>query len=62
MTESFSPFLFSKIEDGYFSIRFQLFDGVPMQSEISFELEGHAFYIRDLTEDREVEWKDFEKI
>lgn len=62
VTESFSPFLFSKIEDGYFSIRFQLFDGVPMQSEISFELEGHAFYIRDLTEDREVEWKDFEKI
>jgi hypothetical protein len=62
VTESFSPFLFSKIEDGYFSIRFQLFDGVPMQSEISFELVGHAFYFRDLTEDREVEWKDFEKI
>ena len=62
VTEPFSPFFLSKVEDGYFSIRFDLFDGVPMQSEISFELQGHAFYIRDLTEDREVEWMDFEKI
>lgn len=62
VTEPFSPFFLSKVEDGYFSIRFDLFDGVPMQSEISFELQGHAFYIRDLAEDREVEWMDFEKI
>ncbi len=62
VSESFSPFFLSKIEDGYFSIRFNLVDGVPMQSEISFELQGHAFYFRDLSEDREVEWKDFEKI
>jgi hypothetical protein len=60
--EPFSPFLLSKIQEGYFSIRFNLFDGVPMQSEISFELQGHAFYIRDLSEDREVEWTDFERI
>jgi hypothetical protein len=62
VTEPFSPFLLSKIEHGYFSIRFDLFDGVPMQTEISFELQGHAFYIRDLAEDREVEWMDFERI
>ncbi len=62
VTEPFSPFFLSKVEGGYFSIRFDLFDGVPMQTEISFELQGHAFYIRDLTEDREVEWMDFEKI
>jgi hypothetical protein len=60
--EPFSPFFLSKIEDGFFSIRFNLVDGVPMQTEISFELQGHAFYFRDLAEDREVEWKDFEKI
>lgn len=62
VTQPFSPFLLSKIEKGYFSIRFDLFDGVPMQSEISFALEGHAFYFRDLAEDREVEWMDFERI
>lgn len=60
--ESFSPFFLSKIEGGFFSIRFNLVDGIPMQTEISFELQGHAFYFRDLAEDREVEWKDFEKI
>lgn len=62
VTEEFSPFLLSKIESGYFSLRFALIDGVPMQSAISFELEGHAFYIRDLAEDREVVWKDLIKI
>ncbi len=62
VTEAFSPFLFLKIEDGYFSIRFNLIDGVPMQSEISFELEGHVFFIKDISEDREVTWTEFEKI
>lgn len=60
--KAFSPFLLSKIESGYFSLRFNLIDGVPMQSEITFELEGHAFFIRDLAEDREVVWKDLVRI
>jgi len=62
VTESFSPFFLSKVESGYFSIRFNLFDGVPMQSEISFELEGRAFFIRDLSEDREIVWTDIVRI
>lgn len=62
VTEEFSPFFLSKIESGYFSVRFELINDLPMQSEISFELEGHAFYIRDLAEDREVMWKDLVKI
>ncbi|MFL2840618.1 MAG: hypothetical protein ACJ0BT_02110 [Pseudohongiellaceae bacterium] len=62
VTESFSLFLLSEIESGYFSLRFNLHNGVPMQSEISFELQGHAFFIRDLSEDREVEWTDIERI
>ena len=60
--EAFSPFLLSKIESGYFSLRFNLIDGIPMQSEISFELEGHAFFIRDLSESREVVWTDLDRI
>ncbi len=35
VTESFSPFLLSKVEDGYFSIRFNLFDGVPIQKKLA---------------------------
>ncbi len=62
VVESFSPFFLSKIEDGFFSIRFDLVDGIPMQSAISFELQGHAFYIRDMAEDREVYWTDLERI
>ena len=62
VTEAFSPFLLSKIESGFFSLRFNLIDGVPMQSEITFELAGQAFFIRDLAEDREVVWKDLERI
>ena len=60
--EAFSPFFLSKIESGYFSIRFNLVDGVPMQSEISFELEGHAFFIKDIAEQREVVWTELVKI
>ena len=62
VTEEFSPFLLSKVESGYFSIRFNLINGVPMQAAISFKLEGHAFYIRDLAEEREVVWMDLVKI
>jgi len=60
--EPFSPFFLSRIDEGYFSIRFSLIDGIPMQTEISFGLQGHVFFIRDLSEDREVIWTDLVRI
>lgn len=62
VTEPFSPFLLSRIEEGYFSLRFKLDEGVPVQSEISFGLKGQAFFVRDLDENREVVWTDLERI
>jgi hypothetical protein len=60
--EPFYPVLLVKVESGYVSVRFELFNGTPMQSEISFEIEGQAFFIRDIAEDREIVWTDFERI
>jgi len=60
--EPFSPFFFGSIEDGHFSLRFELNDGVPMQSGITWQLDGSAFIFRDLDADQQVEWKDIERI
>lgn len=60
--EPFSPFFLGHIEDGYFSLRFELNDGIPMQSEITWQLDGQAFFFRDLDADQEVVWSDIERI
>ena len=62
VAEAFTPFFLSRIDDGYFSLRFSLNDGIPMQSAISFQLQGQAYFIRDLATDREVVWTDLERI
>lgn len=62
VVEPFYPVLLVKVESGYVSVRFDLFNGTPMQSEISFQLEGQAFFVRDIAEDREIVWTDFERI
>lgn len=61
-TESFSPFFLSHVEDGYFSLRFDLHDGVPMQAAVTWRLDGHAFFIRNLDADMDIVWMDFERI
>lgn len=58
VTEPFSPFLFTHVEDGYFSLRFELVDGVPMQSDATWRLDGHILYIKDIDREEEVEWRD----
>ncbi len=60
--EPFSPFFLSHVEDGFFSLRFELIDGVPMQSEITWRLDGRAFFIRNLDADREIVWQDIQPI
>lgn len=60
--EPFAPFFLSHVEDGFFSLRFELIDGVPMQSEITWRLDGRAFFIRNLDADQEVSWTEFERI
>ncbi len=61
VNQAFSPFFLSKIEEGYFSVRFDFNNGSPMQSEVSWMLKGHAFFVRSLDAEQEVRWFDFEK-
>lgn len=60
--EPFAPFFLSHVEDGFFSVRFELVDGVPMQKEVTWRLNGRAFFIRNLDADREISWMDLERI
>jgi hypothetical protein len=60
--EPFAPFFLSRVEDGFFSLRFEMIEGVPMQSEITWRLEGRAFFIRNLDADREIVWQDIQPI
>jgi len=58
--EPFSPYFIMRINSGYFSLRFELVDGVPMQSDATWQLDGHVLFVRDLDRDQEVEWFDVE--
>ena len=58
VTEPFSPFFFMRINEGYFSLRFELREGVPVQTNATWQLDGHILYIRDLERNNEIEWFD----
>ncbi len=58
VTEPFSTFLVMKINSGYFSLRFALVDGLPVQTDATWQLDGHILYVRDLDRNEEFEWFD----
>jgi hypothetical protein len=62
VSEPFSPFFIMHISAGYFSLRFELKDGKPVQTDGTWQLEGHILYLRDLDRDQELEWFDVEKV
>lgn len=62
LTEPFAPYLLTKVEDGYFSLRFALVDGKPMQQALSWRVQGQAVVVWDLDADREVVWRDLQKV
>ena len=62
LTEPFSPFFIMRINDGYFSLRFELLNGVPVQKEATWKLDGHILYIKDLDRDEEIKWFDIAKV
>lgn len=62
ITEPFAPYFLTKVEEGYFSLRFTLVDGHPMQQSITWKVRGQAVIVWDLDADREVVWKDLEKV
>lgn len=61
VTEPFSPFFVMHINDGYFSLRFGLRDGKPVQTDGTWKLDGHLLFVKDLDRDQELEWFDIEK-
>jgi hypothetical protein len=62
LTEPFAPWFLTKVEEGYFSVRFALVDGHPMQQSITWKVRGQAVLVWDLDADMEVVWKDFSKV
>lgn len=60
--EPFSPYLIMHINDGYFSLRFELRDGVPVQTEGTWKLDGHLLFVKDLDRDMELKWFDVERV
>lgn len=61
-TEPFAPWLVMRINDGYFSLRFELINGRPVQSNATWKLDGHILYVKDLSRDQELEWFDIRKV
>ncbi len=63
VSKPFSPYLFMRINAGYFVLRFELNEsGLPVQSDATWELEGHILYIRDLDRNEAIRWFDIEKL
>lgn len=62
VNEPFSPFLFMRINAGYFSMRFGLKNGIPVQTDATWLLEGHILYVKSLSREREVEWFDISRV
>lgn len=62
VTEPFSPYLIMRINAGFFAIRFALEDGVPVQQDATWQLDGHVLYVRDLDRNQTVEWFDISPV
>lgn len=62
VTQPFSPYLFMRIDNGYFSLRFDLRDGVPVQTDATWQLEGDILYVMDLDRDRNIQWFDLSRV
>ena len=62
VTEPFSPYLIMRINAGFFAIRFALEDGVPVQQDATWQLEGHVLYMRELDRNQTVSWFDISPV
>ncbi|MBT5483396.1 MAG: hypothetical protein HOH14_06520 [Gammaproteobacteria bacterium] len=63
ITQPFSPFFIMRIHSGFFSLRFALNnEGLPIQSDATWQLDGHILYLRDLDRNEELNWFDIEKV
>jgi hypothetical protein len=63
VSESFSPFIFMRINAGSFSLRFELNEsGLPIQTDATWELDGHILYIRDLDRNETISWFDITQL
>ena len=62
VTEPFSPFIFMRIHDGYYSMRFALRDGIPIQTDATWRLAGQILYLKDLDREREINWFDIRRV
>ena len=58
VTRPFSNYLVMRINSGYFSLRFNLVDGRPVQTDATWQLDGHILFVRELDRDEELEWFD----
>jgi hypothetical protein len=56
------PFVLTKVEDAYLSVRYELIDGEPFQTSATWRLLGQALILKNLDADMEVTWGDFAKV
>jgi len=56
------PFILTKVEDAYLSVKFELIDGEPFQTSATWKLLGRALIVKNLDADMEVVWEDFVKV
>ncbi len=59
-TDSFSPFFLTHIEDAFLSIRLSHDQGVSRIAELSWQISGQAFFIKNLDSHQEVVWSNIE--
>ena len=62
VTKPFNTYLVMRINSGYFSLRFNLVDGRPVQTDATWQLDGHVLFLRDLDRDEELEWFDLRRV
>lgn len=62
VTEPFSTHLVMRINSAYFSLRFNLVDGRPVQTDATWQLDGSILFLKSLAWDEEFEWFDIERV
>jgi len=58
VTAPFSPFFLTRVDAAHFFLRFELRDGIPIQSDASWHVDARILYVKDLAREKDIVWKD----
>jgi len=60
--QAFSPYIFMRVNSGQFTMRFELRNGEPVQTDATWELDGHILYIKELDRKEDTQWFDINRV